>query len=128
MKTEITQEFKAYINGVQFNDENSYFLIKDFLTKLEDKFGEIYNFDFVEEIAYIFLENHKCLTSDRFDMHKTLLEDLEKANHFYEFQISIVGIDEDMQDFIKSMNKCFDNYHYYESYSLFMKDRYNKDW
>ena len=128
MKTEITQEFQAYINGVQFTDENSYFLIKDFLTKLEDKFGEIYNFDFVEEIAYIFLENHKCLTSDRFDMHKTLLKDLEIANHFYELQISIVGIDEDMQDYINSTNKCFDNYHYYKTYSLFMKDRYNVDW
>ena len=57
MNAEITQEFKAYINGVQFNEETSYYLIKDFLTKFEDKFGEIYNFDFVEELAYIFLMN-----------------------------------------------------------------------
>ncbi len=125
MNAEITQEFKAYINGVQFNEETSYYLIKDFLTKFEDKFGEIYNFDFVEELAYIFLMN----TKDEFDiMHKSLLKDLEKANHFYEFQISIIGNDEDTQDFIKSMNKCFDNYHYYKTYSLFMKDRYNVDW
>ena len=31
---------------MQFNEETSYYLIKDFLTKFEDKFGEIYNFDF----------------------------------------------------------------------------------
>ena len=125
MNAEITQEFKAYINGVQFNDETSYYLIKDFLTKFEDKFGEIYNFDFVEELAYIFLMN----TKDEFDiMHKSLLKDLEKANHFYEFQISIIGNDEDTQDFIKSMNKYFDNSNYYKTYSLFMKDRYNVDW
>ena len=66
---------------------------------------------------------------DEYDiMHKSLLKDLEKANHFYEFQISIIGSDEDTQDFIKSMNKCFDNYNYYKTYSLFMKDRYNQDW
>jgi hypothetical protein len=125
MNAEIIQEFKAYINGVQFNEEKSYYLIKDFLTKFEDKFGEIYNFDFVEELAYIFLMNPE----DEYDiMHKSLLEDLEKANHFYEFQISIIGSDEDTQDFIKSMNKHFDNYNYYKTYSLFMKDRYNVDW
>ena len=68
-------------------------------------------------------------TKDEFDiMHKSLLKDLEKANHFYEFQISIIGNDEDTQDFIKSMNKCFDNYHYYKTYSLYMKDRHNVDW
>ena len=128
MQAEVVQEFKGYIKGVQFNDEMSYYLVKDFLTKLENKFGEIYNFDFVEEIAYIFLMNPKWLSSDVFDMHKTLLKDLEKANHFYELQISIVGNDEDVQDSIKSMNKCFDNYYYYETYSLYMKDRYNKEW
>ena len=128
MNAKITQEFEAYINGVRFIDEISYFLIKDFLTKFENKFGEIYNFDFVEDLAYIFLENHKCLTSDRFDMHKTLLKDLEKANHFYEFQISIVGNDEYMQTDIDFMNKSFHTSHYYKTYSLFMKDRYNKDW
>lgn len=47
MNAKITQEFEAYINGVRFNEETSYYLIKDFLTKFEDKFGEIYNFDFV---------------------------------------------------------------------------------
>ena len=30
MNAEIIQEFKAYINGVQFNEEKSYYLIKDF--------------------------------------------------------------------------------------------------
>ena len=128
MNAEITQEFEAYINGVRFSSEMSYFLIKDFLTKLEDKFGDIYNFDFVEDLAYIFLMSPKWLTTDEFDMHKTLLKDLEKANHFYEFQISIVGNDEDTQDSIKSMNKCFDNYYYYKTYSLYMKDRHNVDW
>ena len=68
-------------------------------------------------------------TKDEFDiMHKTLLNDLEKANHFYDFQISVIGNDEYMQSDIDFMNKSFDTPHYYKTYSLFMKDRHNVDW
>ena len=123
MKTKTLQDFKGAINGAVITDEMSYFLIKDFLTKLENKFGEIYNDDFIEDLAILFSENLKWLTSDIFDMHKTLLEDLEKANKFYDFKISIIGNDEYNKDAIKSMNNCLNGLYYYKDYDLYMEDK-----
>lgn len=123
MKTKTLQDFKGVINGAVITDEMSYFIIKDFLTKLENKFGEIYNDDFIEDLSSLFSENPKWLTSDIFDMHKTLLEDLEKANKFYDFQISIIGNDDYNKDVINSMNNCLNGFYYYKDYDLYMDDK-----
>ncbi|WP_197416957.1 hypothetical protein [Streptobacillus felis] len=47
MERNIISKFEAEINGVKFNDEELYNSVEFILEQIEDKFGEVYNNDFV---------------------------------------------------------------------------------
>ena len=50
MKSEVVQGFKGKINGVEFDDENIFCSSEEILEQIEDKFGECYGNEFVEEL------------------------------------------------------------------------------
>lgn len=52
MKSEIIQYFKAKINTVEFDDEMNYNSTGYILSKIEEKFGEVYTDEFISELSY----------------------------------------------------------------------------
>ncbi len=50
MKTEIIQEFKGVINGIEIEDRNIFYSMEFILEQIERKFGECYNDKFVEDL------------------------------------------------------------------------------
>ena len=50
MECNIIQEFKGEIGGVEFDDKNIYYASQFILEKIENKFGEVYNREFVEDL------------------------------------------------------------------------------
>ncbi|WYW07960.1 hypothetical protein LDJ91_08280 [Fusobacterium nucleatum] len=50
MECNIIQEFKGEIGGVEFDDKNIYYASQFILEKIEDKFGEVYNKSFIEDL------------------------------------------------------------------------------
>ena len=51
MDVEILSTFNARINSVEFDDENNFNSTKILLGHVESKFGEVYNNDFVSDLA-----------------------------------------------------------------------------
>ncbi|MCI7224323.1 MAG: hypothetical protein SPJ84_02685 [Fusobacterium gastrosuis] len=50
MDNQIIQEFKGVINGVECNDRYIYCSLEFLLEKIEEKFGKMYNQDFVKDL------------------------------------------------------------------------------
>ena len=50
MECNIIQEFKGEIGGVEFDDKNIYYASQFILEKIEDKFGEVYNREFIKDL------------------------------------------------------------------------------
>jgi cell wall-associated serine proteinase prtA len=44
------QEFKGFINSVEFDDKGTFYSTEFALRKIEEKFGEVYNDDFVKDL------------------------------------------------------------------------------
>ena len=44
------QEFKGFINSVEFDDKGTLYSTQYVLGKIEEKFGEVYNDDFVKDL------------------------------------------------------------------------------
>lgn len=51
MESKIIQEFKGKINGVLIKDDNNYHSTRWLLEQIEEKFGEVYNQDFVKDLS-----------------------------------------------------------------------------
>ena len=49
MECNIIQEFKGEIGEVEFDDKNIYYASQFILEKIEDKFGEVYNREFIKD-------------------------------------------------------------------------------
>lgn len=94
MENKIIQEFQGEINGVVFDDRNIYYASEFILEKIEEKFGEVYNKDFVndlkntiermenkyEEFSYSVLEND-------------FYEAIKEAKSFNKIEFSYYGSD-----------------------------------
>ena len=110
--------FNANINGVVFDDQFLYYVVKRFLTEFENKFGEIYNDDFVSDLAFYIHQNYKWGTSEIFEAQEIILQDLKKANYFFELVFTFKGAED--------MNCNLDWYNYYSSFSILEQDKENK--
>lgn len=94
MENKIIQEFQGEINGVVFDDKNIYYASQFILEKVEEKFGEVYNKDFVEDLRdtietmeYKYDEFSFAILEDDF------YEAVEKAKSFNEIEFSYYGSD-----------------------------------
>lgn len=112
------RDFNGNINGVIFDDQILYYVVKEFLTEFENKFGEIYNDDFVSDLAFYIHENYKWGTSEIFKAQEIILQDLKKANYFFELVFTFKGAED--------MNRNLDWYNYYSNFSILEKDKENK--
>ena len=109
------RDFNGNINGVVFDDQILYYVVKRFLTEFENKFGEIYNDDFVSDLAFYIHENYKWGTSEIFKAQEIILQDLKKANYFFELVFSFKGAEE------MSHSRS-----YYLRHSVYEQDEENK--
>lgn len=50
MKTNIESKFKGYINSIEFDNQKVFGTLTYILIKIENKFGEIYNDKFIEDL------------------------------------------------------------------------------
>lgn len=94
MENKIIQEFQGEINGVVFDDKNIYYASQFILEKVEEKFGEVYNKDFVEDLRDI-IETMEY-KYDEFSF--AILEDdfykaVKEAKSFNEIEFSYYGSD-----------------------------------
>lgn len=94
MENKIIQEFQGEINGVVFDDKNIYYASQFILEKVEEKFGEVYNKDFVEDLRdtietmeYKYDEFSFAISED--DFYKAV----KKAKSFNEIEFSYYGSD-----------------------------------
>ena len=94
MECNIIQEFKGEIGGVEFDDKNIYYASQFILEKIEDKFGEVYNREFIKDLRdtietmeYKYDEFSYAILED--DFYKAVKE----ANSFNEIEFSYYGSD-----------------------------------
>ena len=92
MECNIIQEFKGEIGGVEFDDKNIYYASQFILEKIEDKFGEVYNREFIKDLRdtietmeYKYDEFSFAILED--DFYKAVKE----ANSFNEIEFSYYG-------------------------------------
>lgn len=94
MECNIIQEFKGEIRGVEFDDKNIYYASQFILEKIEDKFGEVYNREFIKDLRdtietmeYKYDEFSFAILED--DFYKAVKE----AKFFNEIEFSYYGSD-----------------------------------
>ena len=94
MECNIIQEFKGEIGGFEFDDKNIYYASQFILEKIEDKFGEVYNREFIKDLRdtietmeYKYDEFSFAILED--DFYKAVKE----ANSFNEIEFSYYGSD-----------------------------------
>ena len=92
MECNIIQEFKGEIGRVEFDDKNIYYASQFILEKIEDKFGEVYNREFIKDLRdtietmeYKYDEFSFAILED--DFYKAVKE----ANSFNEIEFSYYG-------------------------------------
>ena len=112
------KDFNAVINGVVFDDQILYSVVKNFLTEFENKFGEIYSDDFVSDLAFYIHENYTWGTSKIFEAQEIILQDLKKANYFFELVFTFEGA----EDINFNLDRC----NYYLSHSVYEEDKISK--
>ena len=94
MECNIIQEFKGEIGGVEFDDKNIYYASQFRLEKIEDKFGEVYNREFIKDLRdtietmeYKYDEFSFAILEDDF------YEAVKEAKSFNEIKFSYYGSD-----------------------------------
>ena len=111
MKTEIIQRFKAKINDVIFTDEKIYYSVKYILEKIESKFGECYNEDFIQDLySTIEIMEQKYETFSHDILTYDFYNSIYKANSFNEIEFEYDGDDWKIRD----LNKKIKNENYLE--------------
>lgn len=99
MKSEILQNFKAVINTIVFTDEMNYTSTEYILDKIEEKFGEIYTDEFIEELSYaIERVSVKCDDFAYSELEWELVKSIDKANTFEEINFSYPYIPSDLNE------------------------------
>lgn len=80
MKCEMVSNFKGNINGVNFSDEQSYNLLKDFIENIEEKFNLNINnkeaTEFIQNQLYEETEYEYNMTGDYEEAHNNAMNNL----------------------------------------------------
>ncbi len=94
MENKIIQEFQGEINGVVFDDKNIYYASQFILEKIEERFGEVYNKEFIEDLRdtietmeYKYDEFSFAILEDDF------YEAVKEAKSFNEIEFTYYGSD-----------------------------------
>lgn len=79
------QQFKGFINSVEFDDKGTFYSTQYVLGKIEEKFGEVYNDDFVKDLkqateTYTMKQEDFCAA----EMERELANAIEEASSFGE--------------------------------------------
>lgn len=94
MKTIILQEFKGKINNIEINDKNTFYSTEYILEKIEEKFGECYNDEFIKKLALIIERaEFKFEYFDRTELENEFVENIDNANTFKDIQFTYCGSD-----------------------------------
>ncbi|CAL7879687.1 hypothetical protein [Fusobacterium necrophorum] len=104
MEARILQEFCGVINGITIYDRYIYYSVQYLLEKIEEKFGFVYNEEFILYLS----ENIETISMkyDSFDfaeMENDFSECIQKANSFNEIQFKYCGLDWKLEDFNKNI-------------------------
>lgn len=94
MENKIIQEFQGEINGIVFDDRNIYYSSQFILEKIEDKFGEVYNKSFIEDLR----DTIETMEYKYDELSFAILEDdfykaVKEAKSFNEIEFSYYGSD-----------------------------------
>jgi len=94
MESKVIQQFLGEIAGVKFDKENVYYSSEHILSKIEEKFGNVYNKEFVKELRDTI--NTLNLKYDEFSFD-TLEHDfsncIEEADKFKDVEFTYYGDD-----------------------------------
>ena len=94
MESKVIQQFLGKIDGVKFDKENVYYSSEHILSKVEEKFGNLYNKEFVKELRDTI--NTLNLKYDEFSFD-TLEHDfsdcIEEADEFKNIEFMYYGDD-----------------------------------
>lgn len=106
MKSKIIQEFKGEIEGVVFSEKNVYSSCEFILEKIEEKFGEIYNKEFVSDLKNT-IERME-VKYDEFSysvLENDFYESIEEAKAFNKIKFSYYGSDWKIEELNKNIKE-----------------------
>jgi len=76
MESKVIQQFLGEIDGVEFDKENVYYSSEHILSKIEEKFGNVYNKEFVKELKK---SKIKLSLKEEMEWEEIFLENKEEA-------------------------------------------------
>ena len=83
MEAKILQEFKGTINGIEIYDKNTFYSTEYILEKIEEKFGECYNDEFIKKLSSTIEEvEMKFDNFDRSQLENEFLKSIDNATEF----------------------------------------------
>ena len=106
MKSKIIQEFLGEIGNVQFDDKNVYYSTSYLLETIEDKFGEVYTEEFVEElrntISTMYLKYEGFSYND---LEQEFYYCIDEASNFEGIKFDYFGSDWKIEDLNKGITE-----------------------
>lgn len=94
MDNKIIQEFKGIINGVECNDKYVYYSLEFLLEEIENKFGEVYNQNFVKDLKEsIEIMNQKYEDFSFSMLESEFLYSISQAETFNKIEFTYFGSD-----------------------------------
>ncbi len=92
MECSIIQKFKGEINGILIEDENNYCSTSWLLDQIEEKFGEIYNQDFVKDLSKTIETMYFKYDSFSYaDLEHQFMNSINEAEKFNEIEFNYFG-------------------------------------
>lgn len=87
MESKILTLFKGEINGIEFNDEQTYYSTEYILDTIEEQFGEVYNDVFVNNLQYVIERYMNTIDYPSYaKLENSMTTDIENANSFEEIK------------------------------------------
>ena len=95
MESQVIQKFKARINSIEFDDRQLYMTTEYILEEINDKFGEVYTDEFIQDLAavierYFFKVDGLTVS----DLEWNMVNDIENAENFKEIEFTDYYINE----------------------------------
>lgn len=105
MEIKIIQNFKGIINGVEINNEKVFYTTEYILENINDKFGEVYNNKFIEDmsssISEVYRKNETLLVSE---IEREFISCIERAEKFSKIKFEYLGSDYRLQELNKKIS------------------------
>lgn len=115
MDSKVIQEFKGIINGVEFDNKEVYASVEYILEYINEKFGELYNYTFIEDMRDSI--NRMYLKYDEFSfsiLENSFIKSIDVAEEFETIKFTYDGLDWK----IENLNKKLSDLEYNKSIEL----------